>query len=760
MYQPAERALRCGVQDSKPPRRGEGAHPPSNDVAESTGTQALRDSEDRFRLLVESVVDYGIFMLDLDGRITSWNRGAQRMKRYTEQEILGKHFSIFYSPEEVQSGKCDRALATARGEGRFEEEGWRIRKDGSKFWADVVITPVRDREDRMVGYAKVTQDLTERRSAQEDLRRSEERFRLLIASVKDYAIFVLDPGGHVASWNPGAERLKGYSADQIIGQHFSRFYPAVDVRAGKCEFELAEAQRIGRFEDEGWRLRQDGSHFWANVVITPIRDPDGVLLGFAKVTRDLSERKRHQDEQIALARAEEARRLAEENQLEARATAELLRAARDKAEEATRLKDEFLATVSHELRTPLNAILGWGNMLSATPMNPERTAHAISTIVRNANAQSQIIDDLLDVSRIITGRLRLDVDCIDINQIVSAAVEVVRPAADAKGVSLRWHGNPDAGIVKGDAGRLQQVLWNLLSNAVKFTPRSGSVQVSLRRRDSTIEVDIADTGKGIAADFLPRVFDRFSQQDATNSRKAGGLGLGLAIVKHLVELHGGTVEAQSEGPGSGSTFTIKLPPVAVRQPKDPVPVTPAPTAGLQLPSELVGLKVLVLDDEADARDLVQARPRAGGGRRDRGVERGGGARCDPAAAARCHRQRHRHARRGWLRVHPEAACTAPRGGWTHPRRRPDGLRARGRPKEGASRRVPEPRGEAHRGARTDGRRGEPGGSLRLRGAQNTSTCGVQAHAAASAKAQAATAWVCVQDVPGSPPRPRPAPTRG
>jgi PAS domain S-box-containing protein len=593
------------VHDPQSPGRGERAHPPGGAVAEESGTHALRDSEDRFRLLVESVVDYGILMLDLGGHITSWNVGAQRMNQYTEQEIVGKHFSIFYSREEVESGKCDRELVVAASEGRFEEEGWRLRKDGTKFWANVVITPVRDRTGRMVAYAKVTRDLTERRNAKEDLRSSEERLRLLIASVKDYAIFVLDPSGHVASWNPGAERLKGYSAKEIIGQHFSRFYPEPDVQAGKCDFELAESARVGRFEDEGWRVRKDGSRFWANVVITPIRNASGVLLGFAKVTRDLSERKRHQDEQIALARAEEGRRIAEQNQAEAHAAARQLRAARDKAEEATRLKDDFLATVSHELRTPLNAILGWGNMLSAGTLSPEKTAHAIGTIVRNAKAQGQIIEDLLDVSRIIAGQLRLDIDHVDMNQVVSGAVEVVRPAADAKGVSVRWQGNPDAGVVKGDAGRLQQVLWNLLSNAVKFTPRGGSVQVSLRREESTIEIEIADTGDGISPEFLPRVFERFSQQEASNSRKAGGLGLGLAIVKHLIELHGGTVDAQSEGPGRGSTFVIKLPPVAVRHPKEPVRSSMAPASDLQLPAELQGLRVLVLDDEADCRELVQ-----------------------------------------------------------------------------------------------------------------------------------------------------------
>jgi PAS domain S-box-containing protein len=250
-------------------------------------------SDARFRLLVENVVDYAIFLLDPGGHIASWNMGAARIKGYAKHEIIGKHFSIFYPQQEIAAGKCERELAIATEQGRFEEEGWRLRKDGSRFWASVTITAIRDPEGRLVGFGKVTRDLTGRRRAEEELKRSEERLRLMISSVKDYAIFVLDPTGHVASWNPGAERLKGYSADEIIGQHFSRFYPAEDVRAGKCEMELAGAQKDGRFEDEGWRIRKDGSRFWANVVITPVRDEAGTLVGFAKVTRDLSERKRH-----------------------------------------------------------------------------------------------------------------------------------------------------------------------------------------------------------------------------------------------------------------------------------------------------------------------------------------------------------------------------------------------------------------------------------------------------------------------------------
>ena len=578
----------------------------------SPNAAALRHSEDRFRLLVESVVDYGIFMLDLSGHISSWNAGAQRMKGYSADEIIGKHFSIFYRAEEVASGKCEMELEIAERDGRFEEEGWRVRKDGKLFWANVVITAIRNSTGVLLGFGKVTRDLTERKLAQEELSSSEERLRLLITSVKDYAIFVLDPTGHIATWNTGAERLKGYSADQIIGQHFSRFYPEEDVLAGKCEMELEGAVRDGRFEDEGFRIRKDGTRFWANVVITPIRNEQGTLVGFAKVTRDLSERKRHEEERVHLARAEESRRIAEENQSRTEALAESLRQARDKAEESTRLKDEFLATVSHELRTPLNAILGWSRMLQGGSLAPEKSAQALDSILRNATAQNQIIDDLLDVSRIIAGQLRLDVDLVDVNQIAGAAIDVVRPAAEAKGVALQILLDPDAGIVKGDAGRLQQVFWNLLTNAVKFTPRGGRVHVTLRRAHSAIEIEFADTGKGIAPDFIARIFERFTQEESGNSRRTGGLGLGLAIVKHLVELHGGTVEAHSDGEGTGSSFIVRIPLAPVRASRPETRASNVSTEDVSFPSELEGLNVLLLDDERDARELVQAVLEQGG----------------------------------------------------------------------------------------------------------------------------------------------------
>jgi PAS domain S-box-containing protein len=572
-----------------------------------------RPGEDRFRLLVTSVVDYGIFMLDTSGRIESWNAGAERMSGYTAAEIMGKHFSVFYPREDIDDGKCDRELSAARAAGRFEEEGWRLRKDGTRFWANVVITAVRDSHGELIGFGKVTRDLTERRNAEDGLRQSEERLRLLIASVKDYAIFILDPTGHVASWNPGAERLKGYSAGEIIGQHFSRFYPAEDIRAGKCEMELARATETGRFEDEGWRIRKDGSRFWANVVISSVRDEKGTLRGFAKVTRDLSERKHHEEQRLALARTEAARRMAEENEERARALTEELKVARDRAEEATRLKDEFLATVGHELRTPLSAILGWGRMLQGGLLDQTKATKAFDVIVRNALAQSQIIDDLLDVSRIIAGQLRLDLDFLDVRQVIDAAVDAVRSLAEAKGITVQTVLDPDAGIVRGDNGRLQQVVWNLLTNAVKFTPREGRIVLTMRRAESALEIVVADTGRGIAPEFLPRVFDRFAQEEGSHARKAGGLGLGLAIVRHLVELHGGTVEARSEGEGRGATFTVKLPLAPIRGETasrgDESRLFPDTIA---FPPELTDLRVLVVDDEADARTLLQTLLEKGG----------------------------------------------------------------------------------------------------------------------------------------------------
>jgi len=555
--------------------------------------ESLRESEERFRLLVESVKDYAIFLLDPEGRILTWNAGAELIKGYSAAEIIGQHFSVFYPPEARDFPAHELRVAAA--EGRFEDEGWRVRKDGSRFWANVIITALYGADRNLIGFAKVTRDLSGRREHEESLRHSEERFRLLVDGVSDYAIFMLDVNGVVETWNGGAARIKGYRAEEIIGQHFSKFYPEDAVESGWPEHELRVAAAEGRFIDEGWRVRKDGSRFWAHVTITALRDDAGRLRGFAKLTRDLTERKRTE--------ALEASGAERETMLEAERNARML------AQRTARIKDEFLATLSHELRTPLNAILGWTQLLrSRGAPEPAELDRAMEIIERNARAQVRLIDDLLDLSRIMSGRFRLDVRQVSLGEIVRSALDSIEPTAQTKGVRLESVLDPQSVVVSGDPARLQQVFWNLLSNAVKFTPKGGKVQVVLQRVNSHIEFSISDTGIGIPAAFLPHVFERFSQKDSSTHREYGGLGLGLAICKQLVDLHGGSIRAKSMGEGHGATFVVTLPLIILGEERDPaarVHPTVAELSEVVPMPRLDGVRALVVDDEADALELIQ-----------------------------------------------------------------------------------------------------------------------------------------------------------
>lgn len=569
------------------------SHPPKNENESNEDKltdDTLHQSGDPFRLLIQAVSDYAIFILNKEGYIVTWNLGAQKIKGYSADEIVGKHFSIFYPEEDLKWDKPGHELKVAAEVGRFEDEDWRIRKDGSRFWANVVITALRDKDGTLRGFGKVTRDLTERRRGEEILRRSEERFRVLIEGVRDYAIFMLDPRGYVESWNAGAERIKGYKADEIIGKHFSVFYPEDDLQRDKPGYELKEAAEVGRFEDEGWRIRKDGTRFWANVVISSLKNKDGTLRGFGKVTRDLTERKYAEEQRLQLAREQ---------------------VARSEAEAANRAKDEFLATISHELRTPLNAILGWGRMIRNSNLTAEVFARGLEAIERNARLQAQLIDDLLDVSRIISGKIRLTVMSVELPPVIEAAIDSIRPAADAKNIRLQTMLDTNAGLVSGDPDRLQQIIWNLLSNAVKFTEKGGRVQVRLEHIDSHIEITVSDTGRGISQEFLPYVFDRFRQADSSITRLHGGLGLGLAIVRNLVELHGGSVQAQSPGEGRGATFLLQLPVIIAHESglvdlytQEANGSNAVLRVGFDSSPSLEGLSILVVDDEADARDLL------------------------------------------------------------------------------------------------------------------------------------------------------------
>jgi PAS domain S-box-containing protein len=549
-------------------------------------------------LLIDAIQDYAIFIIAPDGVIRSWNSGASRTMGYEAEEAIGSHLSIFYEPDAIAARKPQTELEIVAREGRVEDEGWRIRKDGTRFWADTIITPLRTPAGEITGFANVTRDLTQRRSADEELRQSEEMFRLLVASVKEYAIFLLDPGGHVMTWNAGAERIKGYKPRDIIGHHFSEFYMEEDIRDGKPARELVIARERGSVEDEGWRLRKDGSRFWANVVITAIFDGKGDLRGFTKVTRDMTERRRAEEVQHALVEQREARLLAEGERRRAEAS---FRA----EQEANRAKDEFLMTLSHELRTPLTSILGWARLLPTMKPDEQAFSDALVSINRSAQLQARLIDDVLDVSRIVSGKLRLSVEDVDLERLLAGAATTVAPSAAAKRITISTSFSPQLGSIVADAARLQQIVWNLLTNAVKFTPVNGRIELTARRTASHVQIAVTDSGAGIDPGFLPHVFEPFRQAENPRTRVHGGLGLGLSIVRYLTEAHGGTVSAESAGLNQGATFSVTLPISALTSASREPIVFPEPAAPAQLPRQLSGVTIVLVDDDAESRRLVQ-----------------------------------------------------------------------------------------------------------------------------------------------------------
>lgn len=522
-----------------PERRTDDPEEPRDDTAfrgarASVGT--ARDSSQFQRLLVDSVRDYAIFALDLAGHVLTWNRGARRLKGWTAEEIIGRHFSTFYPPADIAAGKPERQLREAALHGSVEDEGWRVRKDGTAFWANTVITTLRDETGELVGFAKVTQDLSERRKAEERLRESEERFRLLVQSVKDYAIFMLDPDGRVVSWNEGAERIKGYRAEEIIGRHFSTFYPAEAVASRFPHYELEIATRTGRYEDEGWRVRQDGSLFWASVVITALRDRKGRLVGFAKVTRDLTERRQAHERALA-----DARRVAE-------------------IEAASRAKSEFLTTLSHELRTPLNAIGGYADLLLlevAGALN-ETQREYLERMKTSQEHLLGLVNDLLNLSRIEGRRIEYHLAPVEVPRLLAEMEAMVQPQAAAKGLIFGVASCPPEAVAWADLARTQQIMLNLLSNAVKFTPSGGRVSLACSLTEDQLGISVLDTGQGIPAEEQETIFEPFVQLGRSLTSTREGIGLGLAISRQLARSMSGDLKVTSR-PGEGSTFTLILP---------------------------------------------------------------------------------------------------------------------------------------------------------------------------------------------------------
>jgi PAS domain S-box-containing protein len=485
--------------------------------------------------LLGGVRDYAIFLLDAHGRIVSWNAGARAIKGYTREEAIGRHLSIFYTPEDAAARRPERLLRIAAEDGRVEDEGWRVRKDGTRFWADVVITAVRDPAGAVVGYSKVTRDLTERVAAEQRLRVSEERLRLMIASVQDYAIIMLDEHGYVSSWNPGAARITGYSVEEILGQHFSVFYPPIDIARGKPERELAIARSRGSVEDEDERVRKDGTRYLANVVISAIRDDGGQLVGFTKVTRDLTERQRMQSD---LART-------------------TLDAAR--AEEAVKERDVFLSVAAHELRTPITAfrlklegvVKLVQNELDGHPIGPLIETR-VEDALRNVDRINDLVERLLDVSRVANRTLDMRRETTDLATIVRDAVGDQRDNRAGSVIELQVAGDC-VGI--WDRRRMEQVVANLVSNALKYG-EGHPVEVAVEGTDDDVRIAVTDHGIGIAPADQERIFHPFER--AAPAHNFPGLGLGLYVARRIVEAHGGSLDVTSDV-ATGARFTVVVP---------------------------------------------------------------------------------------------------------------------------------------------------------------------------------------------------------
>lgn len=490
----------------------------------ATADASRLSGEGSFALLVDSIQDYAIFMLDPEGRVASWNAGAEKIKGWHADEIIGRSFETFYTEDAIESGWPKEELRRAARDGRFEDRGWRVRKDGSKMWANVIITALRGADGALLGFGKVTRDLTEIKRQEEALHQSAEQFRLLVESVKDYAIFMLDPQGQIRTWNAGAVAIHGYTAAEVLNRHVSCVFTAGARQAGRPDRLLQRAALHGRAEEQGWRLRKDGSMFWADVVLTPVMDAQGKLRGFAKVTRDLSEQ----------------RRLTE-------------------LEQAGKRMREFLAMLSHELRNPLAPIRNAVSVMQMQQQLPPATVRARDIVARQIGLLTRLVDDLLDVGRIVNGKILLRSEAIDYRDVVRTSVEAVEPLIQERRHRLIVSLPESALPMWGDPARLAQALQNLLNNAARYTRDGGEIRLAVSCEDGTLVTTVTDTGVGIAADALERIFELFVQESAADGPGNGGLGIGLSLARTLIRQHGGSLTVASEGRDKGSTFTVYLP---------------------------------------------------------------------------------------------------------------------------------------------------------------------------------------------------------
>jgi PAS domain S-box-containing protein len=527
--------------------------------------EASKSNEGRFRLLIDAITDYAIYMVDPDGTITSWNPGAARSKGYAESEIIGENFSRFYTEDDRKAGLPQRALDIAKREGRFENEGWRVRKNGTQFWAHAVIDPIRDNNGRLIGFAKITRDLTERRKAEIALHENQEQFRLMVQGVTDYAIFMLNPEGYVSSWNSGAQRIKGYTPEEIIGRHFSRFYTEEDRQAGLPQTALEVAAREGRFEREGLRVRKDGTRFFAHVVIDAIHNPDGSLLGFAKITRDITER-------TSAARALEDAREA------------LLQSQKMEA------IGHLTGGIAHDFNNLLMAVQGSLELLQRRlPGNDPKVAQLIDNALQGARRGAALTQRMLAFAR----RQELKLIPLDVREVVQRMRNLLQSSLGPS-VRIETHFPPELPKINADANQFELALLNLAINGRDAMPKGGTITIGAARRTDVpglkagdyLCVSVADTGTGMDEETLKRAMEPFF----TTKGVGKGTGLGLPMVHGMAEQSGGTLLLKSR-PGHGTSAELCLP-VAVE-----VAVSVAEDATERTSWTVKKLAILTVDDD-------------------------------------------------------------------------------------------------------------------------------------------------------------------
>jgi PAS domain S-box-containing protein len=542
-------------------------------------TATLPADDQRYRLLIEAITDYAIYMLDPDGFISSWNPGAQRFKGYEASEVMGKHFSLFYPKEEQAADAPGRALRIARDAGRFESEGWRIRKDGTRFWAHVIIDAIMTRSGELIGYAKITRDLTERKEAEESLRQSEEHFRILVQGVTDYAIYLLDPDGRVTNWNPGAQRIKGYAPEEIIGSHFSRFYTEADREAGEPLRALSIAVKEGRFEKEGIRVRKDGSEFWAHVIIDPIRNPAGKIVGFAKITRDITERR---ENQAALDRAREA--LFQSQKLEA--------------------IGQLTGGVAHDFNNLLMAILGSLDLVRKRLPHDPRVTPLLDNAVLAAERGAGLTQRMLAFAR----KQELKMQSVELPALIRGMTDLLQGSLGPS-IILELRLPRGLPLAHSDPGQLEAVVLNLAVNARDAMPAGGAITIEATPEKLEeggpvalpagryVRLSVRDTGEGMDPDTLARATEPFY----TTKEVGKGTGLGLSMAHGLAEQSGGLLRISSRV-GEGTVVDIWLPESQEIEERQIV----TGTARVDLMPRIAALTVLAVDDDELVRSNMVA----------------------------------------------------------------------------------------------------------------------------------------------------------